>query len=69
MTNDPASPSQRAAVRAQRRARREARIARRESYFELFASGYSCQQIAEAAKVSAGDGQARDRSGDRRAAA
>ena len=53
MTADPASPSQRAAVRAQRRARRNQRIARRENFFDLIASGYSCRQIAEAAKVSA----------------
>jgi len=53
MTRDPASPSQRAAVRAQRRARRNERIARRENFFDLVASGYSCRQIAEAAKVSA----------------
>ena len=53
MARDPASPSQRAAVRAQRRARRNARIARRENFFDLVASGYSCRQIAEAAKVSA----------------
>ena len=53
MTTDPASPSQRAAVRAQRRARRNERIARRETFFDLVASGYSCRQIAEAAKVSA----------------
>ena len=53
MTLDPAPPSQRAAVRAQRRERRAARIARRETFFDLVASGYSCRQIAEAAKVSA----------------
>lgn len=53
MTREPASPSQRAAVRAQRRARRNERIARRENFFDLVASGYSCRQIAEAAKVSA----------------
>ena len=52
-TRDPASPSQGAAVRAQRRARRNERIARRENFFDLVASGYSCRQIAEAAKVSA----------------
>ncbi len=53
MALDPAPPSQRAAVRAQRRERRAARIARRETFFDLVASGYSCRQIAEAAKVSA----------------
>ncbi len=52
MTDHPGPLSERARIRAQRRARREARIARRESYFELFVSGYSCQQIAGAAKVS-----------------
>ena len=53
MTRDPASPSERAAVRAQRRVRRNERIARRETFFDLVASGYSYRQIAEAAKVSA----------------
>ena len=52
MTTEPAPQSQRADVRAQRRARRAARIVQRESYFDLLASGYSCRQIAEAAKVS-----------------
>jgi hypothetical protein len=53
VTKDPASFSQRAAIRAQRRARRSERIARRENFFDLVASGYSYRQIAEAAKVSA----------------
>ena len=52
MTRDPASPSERAAVRAQRRVRRNERIARRETFFDLVASGYNYRQIAEAAKVS-----------------
>jgi DNA-binding CsgD family transcriptional regulator len=52
MSSEPASTSKRAEARAQRRERREARLARCESYFELLASGYSCRQIAEAAKVS-----------------
>jgi hypothetical protein len=52
MTTEPAPQSLRAGVRAQRRARRTARIAQRESYFDLLAPGYSCRQIAEAAKVS-----------------
>jgi DNA-binding CsgD family transcriptional regulator len=52
-TSDPTRPSGRAAVRAGRRARREGRIARRETYFDLMASGFSCERIAEEAKVSA----------------
>jgi hypothetical protein len=52
MSSEPVFPSKRAEARARRRARREARIAQGESYFELLASGYSCRQIAEAAKVS-----------------
>jgi DNA-binding CsgD family transcriptional regulator len=53
MSSEPASTSKRAEARAQRRERRQAKLAQRESYFELLASGYSCRQIAEAAKVSA----------------
>jgi hypothetical protein len=53
MTNEHAPPSGRAGARARRRARREARIAECEGYFELLAAGYSCRQIAEAAKVDA----------------
>jgi DNA-binding CsgD family transcriptional regulator len=52
MVSEPPSISKRAEARAQRRERREARLAQCESYFELLASGYSCRQIAEAAKVS-----------------
>jgi DNA-binding CsgD family transcriptional regulator len=52
-SSDPTSPSERAGVRAGRRARREGRIARRETYFDLMASGFSCERIAEEAKVSA----------------
>src|SRR5271166_1502608 len=48
MTSEPAAQSQPTSVRAQRRAR----IAQRENYFDLLASGYSCRQIADAAKVS-----------------
>ena len=50
---DPTRPSERAGVRAGRRARREERIARRETYFDLMASGFSCERIAEEANVSA----------------
>jgi hypothetical protein len=56
MTNeclDPTPTSGRAGIRARRRARREGRIARRETYFDLMASGFSCERIAEEAKVSA----------------
>ena len=52
-SSDPTPPSKRAGVRARRRARREGRIARRETYFDLMASGFSCERIAEEAKVSA----------------
>jgi hypothetical protein len=51
MTREPLSPSGRAGARAKRRTRREARIAECEGYFELLASGFSCRQIAEAAKL------------------
>jgi hypothetical protein len=53
-TSNPTPPSSaRAGVRAGRRARREGRIARRDTYFDLLASGFSCERIAEEAKVSA----------------
>src|SRR5271157_5514436 len=52
MTSEPAAQSQPTSVRARRRARIAARIAQRENYFDLLASGYSCRQIADAAKVS-----------------
>src|SRR5580693_5014837 len=52
MTSEPAAQSQPTSVRARRRARIAARIAERENYFDLLASGYSCPQIADAAKVS-----------------
>jgi hypothetical protein len=51
MTSETPSPSGRAGARAKRRARREARIAERQGYFELLAGGFTCSQIAEAAKV------------------
>lgn len=50
---EPTPPFKRAGLRARRRARREGRIARRETYFDLMASGFSCERIAEEAKVSA----------------
>ena len=53
MTDDPASPSEAAGVRAQRRARRETRIARRERCFNLMTSGYSLSQIAKMVQASA----------------
>jgi DNA-binding CsgD family transcriptional regulator len=53
MTDDPPSSMPAPAVRAQRRARRETRIARRERYFNLMASGYSCSQIAKMLQTSA----------------
>ena len=52
-TSDQTPPSERAGVRAGRRARRARRIARRETYFDLMASGFSCERIAEEANVSA----------------
>jgi hypothetical protein len=53
VTNDPAPSRPAPDVRAQRRARRETRIARRERYFKLMASGYSCSQIAKMVRTSA----------------
>jgi DNA-binding CsgD family transcriptional regulator len=50
MTNDPA-PS-RPDLRTQGRARRAAKIARRERYFNLMVSGYSCSQIARMVRTS-----------------
>jgi hypothetical protein len=52
-TLDSPPPSERAGVRAGRRARRAGRIARRETFFDLMTSGFSCERIAEEAKVSA----------------
>ncbi len=52
MTDDRRRPSRRAASRARQRARRAATIDRRETYFDLLASGYSCEQIAERMGVS-----------------
>ena len=53
MTDDPASSTPARDLRAQRRARRATRIARRERYFSLMASGYSCSQIARMVRTSA----------------
>jgi hypothetical protein len=53
MTDDPASPTQAAGVRAKRRARREKKVAQRERYFDLMISGYSCSQIARMVQASA----------------
>jgi hypothetical protein len=53
MTKDPAASTSAPDLRAQRRARRATRIARRERYFSLMASGYSCSQIARMVRTSA----------------
>jgi DNA-binding CsgD family transcriptional regulator len=53
MTDDPAPFNTAPDVRAQRRARRATKIARRERYFSLMASGYSCSQIARMVRTSA----------------
>ena len=58
MTDDPAPSTPAAELRAQRRARRETRIARRERYFNLMASGYSCSQIAKMVQTSVSDSPA-----------
>ena len=52
MNEHPTSPSQRSGARAAARARRAKRIERREAWFELFSSGYTHRQIADAMKVS-----------------
>ena len=52
MTDDPAPSTPAAELRAQRRARRETGSARRERYFNLMASGYSCSQIAKMVQAS-----------------
>ena len=53
MTDDPAPSTPAPDVRANARARRETRITRRERYFNLMASGYSCGQIAKMVRTSA----------------
>jgi transposase len=52
MTEEPASPSQRAEVRALAKRRRTKGFERREAIFDLFVSGFSHQQIAKALKAS-----------------
>jgi DNA-binding CsgD family transcriptional regulator len=53
MTKDPAPLTPTPDLRAQRRTRRESKIARRERYFQLMTSGYSCGQIAKMVQISA----------------
>ncbi len=52
MDEDAKLPSQRAALRAAAKARRAKRTERREAWLELFSSGYTHRQIADAMKVS-----------------
>jgi hypothetical protein len=52
MNENPTPPSQRAGARAAAKGRRAKRIERREAWFELFSSGYTHRQIADAMKVS-----------------
>jgi len=52
MANNPSTRSERAQVRAAAQARRASRAAMRENSFELLASGYSLQRIANARNVS-----------------
>jgi DNA-binding NarL/FixJ family response regulator len=52
MTDEPASPSQRAEARALAKKRRTKGFERREAIFDLFVSGFSHQQIAKALGVS-----------------
>jgi hypothetical protein len=53
MSDDPASSTTAAGVRAKRRARREKKVALRERYFDLMISGYNCSQIARMVQTSA----------------
>jgi hypothetical protein len=53
MTDDPPPSKPAPDLRAQRRARRATKIARRERYFNLMVSGYSCSQIARMVRTSA----------------
>ena len=53
MTDDAAPSTPAPDVRAQRRARRATKIARRERYFSLMTSGYTCSQIARMVRTSA----------------
>jgi DNA-binding CsgD family transcriptional regulator len=50
MADDPAPT---AGVRAQRRTRRDTKVARRERYFNMMVSGYTCGQIAKMLRTSA----------------
>ena len=52
MTDDPASPSARAGLRAERRTRRLERLAQREGVFEMVASGYGLDVIAATLEIS-----------------
>ena len=52
MTEEPASPSQRAEARALAKKRRTKGFERREAIFDLFVSGFSHQKIATALKTS-----------------
>jgi DNA-binding CsgD family transcriptional regulator len=53
MTKEPAPLTPALDLRAKRRTRRESRVARRERYFNLMATGYSCSQIAKIVQTSA----------------
>ena len=53
MPRDPAPLTPALDLRAQRRTRRLSRAARRERYFNLMATGYSCSQIAKIVQTSA----------------
>ena len=52
MTDDPSPSTPAPEIRAQCRTKRETRTARRERYFNLMASGYSCSQIAKMVQAS-----------------
>ncbi len=52
MTEEPASPSQRAEARALAKKRRTKGFERREAIFDLFVSGFSHQKIAKTLKTS-----------------
>jgi len=52
MTNNPATRSERAKLRTAAQGRRAARVVMRENSFDLLASGYSLQKIADARNVS-----------------
>ena len=52
MADDPEIPSERAEARLSAKALKAKRLERLEAYLDLLASGYSCEQIAQAMKVS-----------------